>query len=177
MPNRINKAIVSEYTDKFGEAPDMVAVDINGLTVAEFEELRNQARDKDIEVFVVRTALARLTLKESLAENGVENVVTGPTAILMGGDGLPSVARLANDFGKKTGKLTVRGGIFDKAVIGIEDVDRFKDIPDRQTLLGQVLATIVAPLTGVVGVANALLRAPAALADALVEKQGGVPEE
>jgi large subunit ribosomal protein L10 len=173
MPSVLNDTIISEYKTRFGEGPDMVAVDTTGLTVAEFSELRNQARTKEMEVFVVKTSLARIALKEIVAENGLDQVISGPTAVVYGGEGMPDVARLVDSFAKKSGKLAIRGGVFEKAVVGAGDVIKFKDIPDRQTLLSQILATTIAPLSGYAGALNSLLVAPAALADALAKKMGG----
>ena len=171
MPNRINSAMVDEYRQRFGDGPDCVAVDLDRLTVAEAEEFRNAARDKGIEVFVVKTSLARLALREAVPSDGLEQVLTGSTALLWGGEGMPQVARLIDDHGKKLGKLKVRGGVFEKDVITSDEVNRFKDIPDRPTLLAQTLSAIIAPMTGTLAAVNSLLSSPAALTDALIKKQ------
>lgn len=170
MPNRINQAMVEEYRSRFGEAPDLVAVDLNQLTVEEAEEFRDAARAKDIQVFVVKTSLARRVIGEQLEEGGADGVIDGPTALVWGGEGMPDLARLVDEQGKKTGKLTVRGGVFEKKVLNQGEVVQFKNIPDRHTLLGQTLATIIAPLTGSLALVNSLLSAPAALTDALIKK-------
>ena len=179
MPNQVKQAMVKEYQAMFGDAPDMVAVDINAMTVEEMQAFRNEARSQEITVFVVKTSLARLTLKDAVKENGLDQVISGPTAVIFGAEeGLPAIARLADAYGKKVGgKLAVRGGIFEKEVMTPEDVLKFKDIPDRHTLLGQILATMIAPLTGTLAAVNTLLAAPAALADALVQKPDKQQEE
>ncbi len=174
MPSRINTAMVAEYQKRLSASPDFVAVDTRGISVAQFTELRRLARSKGIGVLVVKTSLACIALKDAVQPEGlagVPSVIAGQTALVYGGDGLPSVARLVADFGKKTGKLAVRGGVFEKQVLTPAQVDRFRDIPDRQTLLAQVLATVTAPLAGVLGLVQNLLCSPAALADALSRKQ------
>ena len=175
MPNRINTSMVTEYKKRLGEKADFVAVDTQGLTVAQFTELRKLARAKGISVFVVKTTLAVIALKDAVQADALKGVIAGQTALVYGGEGLPAVARLVGDYGKKTGKLAVRGGVFESQVLTPAQVGRFKDIPDRQTLLAQVLGTITAPLSGVLGLVQNLLSSPAALSDALARKQPEKP--
>lgn len=173
MANRVNLAMVEEYRSRIGEAPDLVAVDMTGLSVAEISEFRVQARAQQVDVFVVKTSLARLALKEAVVDDGLEQVLKGPTAVILGGESLPDLVRLVDGYSKKIGnKLAVRGGLFEKGVIPASDVLKFKDIPDRKTLLSQILATLIAPMTGTLAAVNTLLTAPAALADALEKKMG-----
>lgn len=172
MANRINTSMMNEYVRRLGPSPDFVAVDFNGLSVHQLTELRKLARDKGISVLVVKTSVAVVALKEAAQPEALKSVLAGPTAIIHGGEGLPAVARLVHDFGKKTGKLAVRGGVYEKQVLSPKDVAKFRDIPDRRTLLAQVLATVTAPLTAVLGLTQNLLSSPAALAEALAQKQG-----
>lgn len=183
MPNRINTSVVNEYRFRFGQAPDLVAVDIHKLSVAEFENFRDQARAQHMNVFVVKTSLARLVLREATkshsvdsTDQAVDSVIDGPTALVWGGEGLPDVVKLVDKLGRKQNKLAVRGGLFEKAVVSSGEVLKFKNIPDRPTLLAQVLGTIIAPLTHSLGAINALLSSPAALTEALIHKQGGEPK-
>jgi ribosomal protein L10 len=65
----------------------------------------------------------------------------------------------------------VRGGVYEKQVRSPAQVSKFKDIPDRRTLLAQILATVTAPLTNVLSLTQSLLSSPAALTQALIQKQ------
>jgi len=175
MPNRIKLAMTEEYRRRLSDGSDLVAVDIVGLTVEEASEFRNEARSKGIEIFVVKNSIARRVLNE-LSDDDVKDedfneVFAGPTALVYGGDGLPDVARLIHAYGRKVGKLAVRGGMFDKKVVDRDDVKKFKDIPDRETLLAQTIASIIAPMTGLLAAATSLLSAPAALTEALEKKK------
>jgi len=174
MPNRINLSMAKEYTDRLGSGPDVVAVDIRDLTVEEVSEFRNEARAKGVEVFVIKNSVALRVLTELTDSEGeeIEAVIAGPTALVYGAaEGMPELAKLVDAFGKKTKKLAVRGGFFERQVVDSKDVKKFKDIPDRQTLLSQILATIIAPMTGSLAAVNSLLSAPAALTEALEKKK------
>ncbi|MSR45891.1 MAG: 50S ribosomal protein L10 [Planctomycetes bacterium] len=171
MANRINAAVVKEYQKRLGASPDFVAVDTAGISVAQFTDLRRLARAKGVSVLVVKTSLVCVALKDAVQPDELRDVLAGASALIYGGEGLPAAVRLAADFGKKTGKLAVRGGVFESKVLKPAEVAKFKDIPDRKTLLAQVLSVIAAPLTGVLALTQSLLTSPAALADALARKQ------
>jgi large subunit ribosomal protein L10 len=171
MANRINTAIVLEYQKRLGGSPDFVAVDTTGLSVSQFTDLRKLARGKGVSVLVVKTSLACIALKDAVQPDALRSVVAGPTALIYGGEGLPVAARLVAEYAKKSGKLAVRGGLFERKVLSPADVEKFREIPDRPTLLAQILSAVIAPLTGVLGLTQSLLSSPAALADALARKQ------
>lgn len=173
MPNRINVAMTQEYTERFGAAPDCVAVDYRSLSVAELSEFRKLAAEKGIEMFVIKNSLAQRVFASGVEEGaeGLASVLVGQTALLSGGEGLPDIARLVDKYNKQTGKMAVRGGVFEKQVVAAADVLKFKDIPDRPTLLSQTLSAIISPMTGILGAVNSLLSAPASLTDAWIRKQ------
>ena len=171
MPSRINTAMVAEYQKKLGASPDFVAVDTQGLSVLQFTELRKLAREKGISLLVVKTSLACIALKDAVQPEALKGAIAGQTALVYGGEGLPAIARLVGDYAKKSGKLAVRGGVYEKQVLTPQQVGKFRDIPDRRTLLAQVLSAVTAPLTGVLSLTQSLLSSPAALADALAKKQ------
>ena len=58
-----------------------------------------------------------------------------------------------------------------RGTLSAAQVTKFRDIPDRKTLLAQVLSAVTAPVTGVLGLTQNLLSSPAALAEALAKKQ------
>src|SRR5688572_14150848 len=137
MPSRINTAMVAEYKKKLGASPDFVAVDTKGLSVLQFTELRKLAREKGVQVLVVKTSLAVIALKdaappelEDKAEQALTVAMAGKVAIVGGGGGLPSVERLIAGCGKKTGKLAVRGRLFEKPVLLPAQVATFCVMPD-----------------------------------------------
>lgn len=176
MANRINTAVVNEYKARLGANPDFIAVSTEGLTVAQFTDLRRKAREKGVAVLVVKTSLAVIALKDAVQAEALRSVLAGPTALVYAGptigvgEGMPIAARLVLEYTKKTGKLAIRGGLFEKQLLTAAEVEKFKDVPDRRTLLAQVLSVTTAPLTNVLGLTQGLLSSPAGLSAALAKK-------
>ena len=64
----------------------------------------------------------------------------------------------------------VRGALLDKKVVGAQAVEALAKLPTRKELLGQVLGTIIAPLSNAAGLFESLLTAVPGLTQALHDK-------
>ena len=171
MPNVLNQRMLSEIESFFSDAEDCVLVDFEGMTVEDAQEMRNQLRESDVSMRVLKTSLARIAAKNAGVE-GAETVLTGPTAVCYGGDSVATVARKVRDFSKGKDAPKLRGGFLEKGVIGVAEVEQLANLPSREELLSQVLGTIIAPMTQSLGAVNSLLSAVPGLAKALEEKMG-----
>lgn len=174
MPNVLNQRMLTEIEAFFTEAEDCVIVNFEGMSVDDAEEMRNQLRDGEIKMRVIKSSIARIAAK-NLGYDEADELLSGPTAICFGGDSVATVARKVKDYSKGKQAPKVRGGLLDKQVIGVEQVETLAKLPPRDELLAQVIGTIIAPATLSLGAMEALLAAPAGLAKALEEKisEGG----
>jgi large subunit ribosomal protein L10 len=101
-------------------------------------------------------------------------LLEGPTAIaFLESDGDPvAVAKALADTARETRVLEIRGGILDGKAITDEEVRNLATLPPLETLRGQVLGAVAAPLITVVGLFAAPLRDLVGLIDARIEQLG-----
>ena len=59
MPKPEKIKMVSELTEKIGEAKSILLTDFTGLSVEEISELRNQLRESSVEYRVVKNTLTK----------------------------------------------------------------------------------------------------------------------
>lgn len=171
MPNVLNQRMLSEIEGFLKESEDCVVVDFTGLSVSAAEEMRNQLRDANMHMHVVKTSLVRLAAR-NLGFEGTDELFQGSSAMVYGGESVAEVARSVKEFAKGKKSPTVRGGLLDKVAIGPDQVEALANLPSREQLLSQVIATIIAPMTGSLGAINALLASVPGLTKALEEKGG-----
>jgi len=171
MPNALNLKMLTEIEDFLKESEDCVVVDFTGMPVSEAEQMRNRLRDNDMKMRVLKTSLARIAARK-LGLEDADQVFSGSSAIVYGGESVAAVAKSIKEFAKGKKAPKVRGGLLERRAIGPTDVEVLANLPPRKELLGQVLATIIAPMTGVVGAAQALLSSVPSLTKALEEKTG-----
>lgn len=145
------KEAVAEIKDKINQSKSMVIADYLGLDVAEMTELRSQLRDQGVEFKVVKNTLASIAADESDMED-MKEFFSGPTAIAFGMEDAVSPAKVLVDFAKDHDVLEIKAGVLDKKIMNVERVKALAEIPDRDTLLAQLLANMKSPITGLVRV-------------------------
>jgi large subunit ribosomal protein L10 len=82
-------------------------------------------------------------------------------------------ARAIVSFAKAHTRPVIKAGIIGERLYSMEEVLQLAALPGREEMLGQVLGTIVAPLSSFLAAVNALVASPAQLTDALEKKKQG----
>ncbi len=174
MPNVLNQRMLTEIESFFSEAENCVVLNFEGMNVFDAESMRNQLREIQMSMRVLKTSLARLAA-EKLGYEDADLLFSGPSAIVYGGDSVATVARKVKDISKGKKAPTVRGGLLDKKVISAQQVDVLASLPTRDELLAQVIGTIIAPMTHSLGAMQSLLASVPGLTKAWEEKlsEGG----
>jgi large subunit ribosomal protein L10 len=165
---------VTQLTDELGRIKLAVLTDYRGLTVAEAEELRAALRQEGISYRVTKNTLLKLAISNSPELKDVDlSAFTGPMALAMGFDDEAAPARVIFQYAKTHQALDIVGGITaDGALLSAAEVKALALLPTREQLLGQVVGTIAAPLTGFVGVLGANVRSIVNVLNAIKEVQG-----
>jgi large subunit ribosomal protein L10 len=172
MPNILNKRVVTEIEGFLKEAQDFVVVDFTGMSPQITEAVRRRFRGERIRMKVVKASLARIAAKNVGLPNA-DKVFAGTSALVYGGESIADVARAVRDLGKEKKLTWVKGVVVENQALPAAQVTALADLPTRHELLGQLLGTIIAPLTGVLGDVDALLTAVPGLTKAWEDKQGG----
>lgn len=175
MPNLLNQRMLSEIESFLTASRDCVVIDITGTAPAKAEAMRSTFRKNSMRMKVVKTSLARLAAKK-LGYDAVDGVLAGPTAIIFGGESVADVARIVREMTKGKNPVKVRGGLLDRKPIKAEQVTQLANLPTRPELLAQLLATLIAPMSGVASAVNSMMTAIPQLTKALEDKTAPAPE-
>jgi large subunit ribosomal protein L10 len=155
--------IVEEIKQWAPGAESCVLVDFRGLGAKDADALRRMLRAKGVQMNVVPNRLYRRALGEATSEalakdDGLAAMLKGPTAVVFGGDGAVTAAALLVNWCKDHKNVAIKGGLFDRRVIGTRDVVELAKIPPMQVLIAQAVGGIASPLRGFVGVLGGLMR-------------------
>ena len=125
---KVKEQIVSEYAEKLAKAKSFVVVDYRGLTVAEDTQLRKELRENNVEYSVVKN---RLTLRamEKAGFTGLDQVLTGPTAVAISYDDAVAPAKVLVTNAKKNNKLEVKGGMVEGKILSVNEINGVASIP------------------------------------------------
>jgi large subunit ribosomal protein L10 len=143
------------------------------MTVSQSTILRARVRAAGGEMKVAKNTLFEVAMKEENMTALPEAISTGPNVYTMAYDDPSAVAKVLRDFSnEKTNKAFVpKGGILGKSVLDVFAFEALADMPPREIVLGQVVRTIAAPISGFLNVLNGPVRSLLNVLNAIKEKK------
>lgn len=162
---------VAKLSDELGRIKLAVLTDYRGLTVAEVEELRTNLRSEGMTYRVTKNTLLRIATKNNPAMAELDPTkFVGPMALAMGFDDEVAPARVIFQYAKTHDALEIVGAITsDGNLLSAVEVKALATLPTRDQLIGQLVGTIAAPLTGFVGVLGGNVRSIVNVLNALAQ--------
>ena len=152
--NPDKKIIINGLLDRVNASPYLIVIDYTGLTVQQFTELRNRLGAGGANCTVAKNSYMR----KALAEAGMPDIgadLTGQMAYVMGDAEVFSAAKVIKNFEKEFKKPEMKVGILGNAILDAEALKSIADIPSREAVLSQLLATILEPATRIARVVKA----------------------
>ncbi|HCC21901.1 50S ribosomal protein L10 [Candidatus Uhrbacteria bacterium RIFOXYC2_FULL_47_19] len=151
------EAEVREVVEGLKEAKSVVVADLSPLKVQENTILRQKAKLQSVRVKGVKKTLFRLAAKE-VGLTVDDSSVGGSMTLLLGLDDEVAPARLIAEIRKERKSLDVQGGILESRWMTSEEVIALAKLPSKDQLIAQVVGSIRAPLSGLVGALQGNLR-------------------
>ncbi len=159
---------LATVTEKYGKAKSAVFIDYTGLTVADVTELRKKCKEQGAEYLVAKKTLFRKALEQQGMEIGSNlKVLQGNLGAIFGYEDEITPARITKEFGKGHEKMAVRAGIMEGKFIDVAMVKALSSLPSKQELLGKLVGSINAPVSGFVNVLAGNLRGFVRVLDAV----------
>jgi large subunit ribosomal protein L10 len=144
--NPDKKIILNGLLERVNASPYLIVIDYTGLTVQQFTELRNRLGAGDAQCTVAKNSYMRKVLAEAgLPDIGSELV--GQMAYVMGDSEVFAAAKAIKNFEKEFKKPEMKVGLLGNAVLDADKLKAIADIPSREAVLSQLLATILEPAT------------------------------
>ncbi len=165
-----DKAVaVDELKDAFSNSAAAVLTDYRGLTVKDLKALRRSLGE------AATYAVAKNTLTTIAARqagiDGLDEQLTGPTAIAFIRGDVATVAKGLRDFAKAHPLLVIKGGVMDGRVLDADSVKKLADLESREVLLAKLAGAMNGNLAKAVGLFAAPLSQMARVAAALADQK------
>ena len=139
------EAQVNELAEKFKEAKVILLTEYRGINVADDTKLRNDLRNANAQYKIMKNNIVKRALNAN-GENGLDDLLEGPTAVVMGNEDYLEPAKVVYNFTKNNDFYKIKGGIIEGKVMTDEEIITLAKLPSRDTLLsmlaGGLLATI-----------------------------------
>ena len=169
------EATVKELSEKFASSTAAVLTEYRGLTVKALKNLR-RSLGSDATYSVTKNTLTLIAARNA-GIDGLDEQLTGPTAIAFITGDVATVAKGIRAFAKENPALVIKGGYMDGRVLDAETVRKLADLESREVLLAKLAGAMNANLAKAVYLFAAPLsqaaRAIGALQEAIGAASGG----
>lgn len=169
-------AVVTEVREKLGAAQAALLTEYRGLTVKDMHALRQSLSGAGATIGIYKNTLVRFAARD-LGIADLEPMLTGPTAIAFVDGDAAAAAKALRDFSRTNPLLVVKGGLLGTKVVDAAGAKALADLPSREVLLSQIAGLLQAPLQQMANLLEAVPRSFAYGLMALIDKQGGVPDD
>ena len=179
MPRPEKVQAVAEIKDYFAGSSASFLTEYRGLAVPRQQELRRALGEAGASYKVLKMTLTRRALHE-LGHEGLDEWLTGPTAVaFVEGDPVPAAKALL-DFSKEHEGLVVKAGLLKDQVIGPHQIQVIARIESREALLAKVAGAVKGPLSKAAYLLGSFTREAASVFSQLLEQKeagesGSVP--
>lgn len=163
--------LVAELDELFKTSKGSAAATYEGLSVANMQKLRAEAREKGVVIKVIKNRLVRVVLSESETfKNADSSLLTGQLVYAFSADDEVASAQVLANFGKNHPELKLAAG-FDSTgmILDQASVTALANLPSKDQLKGQLLSVFSAPLSRFMSVANGAQRGFAQVASQRAE--------
>ncbi len=154
-------AVVTEVSDLLKSSKMTVVAKYQGTTVKALQTLRRDARSNGTKVKVVKN---RLVIKAVQANDTLKDADTsslqGMLLYAFNADDEVAPAQILSTFAKKNPTLEFVGALTGEGkFIGSDDVKALADLPSKNELIAQVVATLLSPVHDVTNALSGNLHA------------------
>jgi len=147
------ESMVRELHEDLKNAKYMILTDYRGLKADQMTALRAQMRSGNAHFKVVKNSLLGNAVRE-VGYGDIENFLGGPTAMITGDGDITATAKMLKAYVEENKLPIVKGGVLDGKAITAAMVEELASLPAREVLLGMMVGTIAAPMSGMVGALN-----------------------
>ena len=166
------KYLVDEVNEHLNKSDYVYLTNYERITVDETAELRASLAEHDAEFHVVKNSILGVAA-ESKEMPDLSEYLSGPTAIVVGGNNPSGVAKVIGEFFKKKEKVDIKVGVLNDKTLTKEEVEALAKLPGLEVLRAQLLGLLTQPGTSLVRVLNAVPQNVVNVLQAKVRKENG----
>jgi len=173
MPAKIKYQQADLLRGKLEKATAVFVGEYCGMTVEQSTRLRALVRGANGELKVAKNTIFSIAMKEAKMEALPDSMSVGPNIYALCYGDPVAVAKVLKDYAaeKNQKAFVLKGGLLGASVLNTAQVQALADLPPKEVLIGQVVRTIAAPLTGLVTVLSGTMRGLVTCLDRIKEQK------
>ena len=165
---------VKSIKERLEKAKSIVLIDYKGINIEEVNELRNRMRNAHVDYFISKNTFIKIALND-LGIEELNSKLVGPTAVAISTEDEVAPARELAKF-KKDIMVdkefpNFKVGFVSGKLMNTDELEQLATLPSKEALLSMVLQGFNAPISGLVGVLQGILRKFVYTVDAVAKKE------
>jgi len=154
MPTQIKAKKIDGLEELLKKSLVAIVTEYRGMKVSEITDLRRKLRPTGTEYHVTKNTLLRKAAVD-LGFSGLDEVLSGPTAIAFISDDLVKGIKALLDYQKTSKVFSIKAGIMGGKIIQGDKLEELTKLPTKEVLIGRLMGTLQAPATNLVTVLTA----------------------
>lgn len=153
--------LVAEFTELLTNAKTTAFATYQGVSVAQLQVLRAQARENGVVIKVVKNRLVRVVLSQLDAYKDIDtSSLNGQLLYAISSEDEVAPAKVLSEFAKTTPALVVAGGLsLEGGLLSADDVNALAALPSKSQLIAEVIAQLLSPVHDVTNALSGNLHA------------------
>lgn len=167
------ETIVAGLIESLRETAGLYLIDFTGLKVSETIALRRAFKSKGVKFKVAKNTLIKRAADEVGGFDIPDTYLKGQSGLAFGFDDPSIPAKVLKEYleKNKAEKPTLKVAIIDKQVFDGKRLKELASLPSREDMIAAIIGSIHAPVSGIVGSINAVLRDVAYLVEEVAKKK------
>ena len=153
--------LVADFSELLATTKLTVFAKYDGLTVADVQKLRAEAREAGVVIKVIKNRLVRVALADTATYKDTDtSTLTGPLLYAVSAEDEVAPAKILNTFAKTHPALVIAGGFSGEGLLlSADDVNALASLPGKSQLIGEVIAMLLSPVNDVTNALSGNLHA------------------
>jgi large subunit ribosomal protein L10 len=152
------QVIIEKLVEKFRQASGFYLVDFVGMKVGDSIKFRRELKKMNVDFIVAKNTLILRSLGVIGDYNLPGEVFKGQTAIIFGYDDPLSPSKVIKSHFEKFNKPVFKGAYIDGHFFDGTKLKEVASLPTKQDIMAAIVGSLHAPVSGIVGSINALMR-------------------
>lgn len=149
---------VKQLIDGIKNAKTVVIAGYEGLKVTDSQELREKAKEENVQVISTKKTLLKLALEKAGIKDLDVKSIHGSVAVIFSTEDEVAPAKIVENFVKDHDKMQTWGGIVEQKIVDQDGIKRLALIPSKPELLAKLVGSLKSPISGLANVLSGNLR-------------------
>jgi len=156
MNKQEKETAVATLKKDFANSTGLFLVGYRGMPVSQLQRLREQVRKNKGHLRIAKVRLVQRAVEGMPGSEQLVPLLKEQIALVCAHQESPAIAKVIFEFSKEHEVLKLVAGYVDAQLLTVDLIKRMATLPSREVLLAHVCGTMMAPVSKLVGLLNAV---------------------